>query len=434
MRKNIKNEYNLPKKVLSSGKGITLIALVITIVILIILATVTINFVFGENGLVNMAELARDSYTNDTEYEGELSANVEAYIDEYIAGVNGGSSGEGTEIPTMSISDAKEQTRGMAEKTIVIDEKNNKIMVPKGFKIAGDSGYTVQQGIVIEDVSASQDSEVQGSQFVWIPIGNFKKDNGEEAEIILGRYTFNTSSGTPNIMQAAYTTDNPTNYTNSVLIDSYFIEVAGEHRDGVPSEWTDGLNATAKDLENFIESVRKNGGYYIGRYEASFASGTSMENYKAATKISTKYSEDSMSYTKGTLWNYINQLAASKIAINTYNGTTVESDLINSYAWDTAIVFIQEATGLNYANKKSENSSLLNTGKIGDEVCKINDMSSNLIELTTEYTTYKMENEAGPCCARGAYYYNNTFWTAARHCVGAANREYARIGFRLIVY
>ncbi len=40
--------------------GITLIALVITIVVLVILATVTINFAFGENGLVSMTEDARD--------------------------------------------------------------------------------------------------------------------------------------------------------------------------------------------------------------------------------------------------------------------------------------------------------------------------------------------------------------------------------------
>ena len=39
-------------------KGITLIALVITVVILIILATISINFVFGENGLVARAEQA----------------------------------------------------------------------------------------------------------------------------------------------------------------------------------------------------------------------------------------------------------------------------------------------------------------------------------------------------------------------------------------
>ena len=44
--------------------GITLVALVITIVILIILATVTINTVFGDNGLIKQAEYARDLSSN----------------------------------------------------------------------------------------------------------------------------------------------------------------------------------------------------------------------------------------------------------------------------------------------------------------------------------------------------------------------------------
>ena len=51
------------------NRGITLIALVLTIVILVILATITINFAFGENGLVSMTEDARDITTEATEKE-----------------------------------------------------------------------------------------------------------------------------------------------------------------------------------------------------------------------------------------------------------------------------------------------------------------------------------------------------------------------------
>ena len=48
------------KQRLKQAKGITLIALVITIVILIILATVTMSFVFGEDGLIARAEQAAE--------------------------------------------------------------------------------------------------------------------------------------------------------------------------------------------------------------------------------------------------------------------------------------------------------------------------------------------------------------------------------------
>ena len=66
---------------LNNQKGITLVALVITIVILIILATVAISFAFGDNGLINRAEDAKKYYANDTAYTQESITNVEKYID-----------------------------------------------------------------------------------------------------------------------------------------------------------------------------------------------------------------------------------------------------------------------------------------------------------------------------------------------------------------
>lgn len=65
-------------------RGITLVALVITIIILIILATVAISFAFGNNGLIGRAEDARDYYANDTKYTEQAIANVDAYLDEYV--------------------------------------------------------------------------------------------------------------------------------------------------------------------------------------------------------------------------------------------------------------------------------------------------------------------------------------------------------------
>ena len=65
---------------LKNQRGITLVALVITIVVLIILATISISFAFGNNGLVNRAEQARDFYTNDTKYTEQSITNVDQYL------------------------------------------------------------------------------------------------------------------------------------------------------------------------------------------------------------------------------------------------------------------------------------------------------------------------------------------------------------------
>ena len=412
-----------------NSKGITLVALVITIIIIIILATVTINFAFGDSGLIKQAELARDLTANSTEYESQAMSNLVAYMNE-IHGELGNSKN------TVKLSDVK-GGEAFDKKTTVEDEEGNKIEVPAGFKIASDSGNTVQQGVVIEDVNASTDEAVQGSQFVWIPVGVFIKDGGESSnEIILGRYTFSTSTpGTPTLQQAAYTDENPENYKNSKVIETYYDEYSGLHRDGIASSGLDGLNATANDLGAWIESVKENGGYYIGRYEASFASGSSVENYKAATKVSEKYSTSSMSYIPGTLWNFITQLEASKVAINTYEDSrSVKSDLMNSYAWDTAIVYIQECGNTNYANQNSKNSSLANTGTNNDEVCKINDMASNIREWTTEYSSYAGSSFAYPCVTRGGYCYHSSGYAAGRNNDGIATLSVGGIGFRLSLY
>ncbi len=70
---------------IKNQRGITLVALVVTIIILIILATVAISFAFGSNGLVNRAQEARDYYANDTKYTDASVANVESYLDKVIA-------------------------------------------------------------------------------------------------------------------------------------------------------------------------------------------------------------------------------------------------------------------------------------------------------------------------------------------------------------
>ena len=60
MRKNLKNQ-----------KGITLIALVVTIIILLILAGISIATLTGENGLLNKANVAKEE-SKKAEYKEEL--------------------------------------------------------------------------------------------------------------------------------------------------------------------------------------------------------------------------------------------------------------------------------------------------------------------------------------------------------------------------
>ena len=67
-------------------KGITLIALVVTIIILLILAGVTLNLVLGQNGLINKAQLASNTYANATANEIKAMKDMVGTMSEATSG------------------------------------------------------------------------------------------------------------------------------------------------------------------------------------------------------------------------------------------------------------------------------------------------------------------------------------------------------------
>ena len=416
-------------------RGITLIALAVTIVVILILAGVTIDAVFSENGIINKAKEAANAMNNAV-------ANDQAELNDLLEELNEIMNSEwnnNIEIPEENtIPDPDpgpptiEDTTGIQEETVQVeDEYGNKVTIPKGFEVVEEEGTTVPEGIVVQDKDKNQ--------FVWIPVGRVYKDNTgtNYSDIQLGRYTFNTSNGTPTPVQLAYTEESPENYKQEIklLDDGYeFIEYATRaNPDGIVSSGLDGLNAIAKNLGGFVDSVRNNGGYYLGRYEASYGSGSSVTDYKPLSKVST-----STTFSKskvGSLWNNVTQIEAAKISRNMYDekdNVGVESDLVNSYAWDTAILFIQEMENTNYANKTSINSSRKNTGTTGDKVCNIHDMASNCKEWNTEYSTDTYRSYAYPYVFRGDDH-DILDCTAYRDDIFATD-ELTTVSFRPLLY
>ena len=98
------------------------------------------------------------------------------------------------------------------------------------------------------------------------------------------------------------------------------------------------------------------------------------------------------------------------------------SDLVNSYAWDTAIVFIEKYSdgNSNYANETPKNDDLGNTGKredgTTDKVCNIYDMASNFGEWTTETSMSTSDYNSFPCVYRGGSYDIVGRVTSTREC------------------
>ena len=258
--------------------------------------------------------------------------------------------------------------------TTIKDSNGNKVVIPEGFKIASDSATDVTGGIVIEDVSHGDTTA--GSQFVWIPVGTVKYSGGAKT-INLDRYTF-AGDGTPTAQ-------------GDKAINTYWLELAtSTYR-----------NTTAKDINAFKTNTVKNGGYYIGRYEARTA--TQRLGSASPTPVTVKPND--------YVYNWITQPEAAIQSRAMYNKDTCSftSDLMNSYAYDTAIVFLQEFDNRTskpkvYSMQTSLNTNLAERGtnKLAnpaeqDKICNIWDIANNAWEWTTETSTYS----DGPCVNRG---------------------------------
>ena len=284
------------------------------------------------------------------------------------------------------------------------------VVIPNEFYYVGGTKYT---GIVISDNIHDQDkyenqetvgTDLEGNQYVWIPVdGILGKDGdiedvvnqeGQIDKVLLGRYNY-IGDGVPSEM----------------LFSKYAEETQEEHN------MSGAKNTIAQNINDFKNSVKKYGGYYIARFESS-------QNV-TTNKVESKYNQ--------TVWTNITQIDAGKMCQNLYEG--IYSDLINSYAWDTAILFIQKYSGdTDYSKQERLQDSLANTGKATDGTnydlrCNIYDMAGNCYEWTTE--TYKGDLEF-PCIIRGGVYSN--IYNASIRIGSTIDSLGKSLSFRSILY
>ena len=427
----IKNKRNYLKE-----KGITLIALVVTIVVLLILAGVSVNALFGNSGIIEKAKEAQNAMNKATENDQKQIGELTNWIDNQVNGTTGGNETGGNttggdDNPSTMPKISRLIGTVVDKNTNAEDAYGNKITIPKGFKIlphgttAGSATYTysgdnipaVQDGIVIENGT-------DGNQFVWIPVGTIKNKNNTTNTITLGRYEFDSSTGR---LKSNIPVQSAESYTQEVTLATEYKEL-NTFRQGNTKEDSTAKNATARDLKTFIETSLANGGYYIARFEAS---GTT-------SKVTSKYNQ--------TVLTNITQQSAAKLAREMYGEVKENSeliyasDLVNSYAWDTAIIFIQiYSTGADASTYASKNksTSFEKTGINPDKYCNICDMSGNATEYTTEYSSYNNGIHFNPCVVRGGSCTTGKgvacFYTSIRgdHFTTTSNSD---VGLRPLLY
>ena len=367
-------------KMKNNNKGITLVALVITIIILLILAGITIASL-TQTGLFAAAQDAKTKTEEKTEEENTILEEYEDAITEQVTGKK----------PLKPL----ETNKKYESKAELKDANGNKIVVPAGFKIVSDAttnnATTVDQGIVIEDATGT---DTNGSQFVWIPVGDIKKADGTTTSIALNRYTF-AEDGTQ------------TAQNESAIVSEY------DANNNFQELETSTFGNSTGSITAFKTSVATNGGFYIGRYEA---------RNNGSEKLTTVKTD--------AVFNNVNQPDAATYSKKMYSAG-IKSELINSYAWDTTIVFLQMFGGNDkYSSQNSSNTgSIATTGTDIDKLCNVYDMASNLMEWTTETCV----SSSFTCTYRGGTYYGPIYFVAYRDNNNSGYIDNS-VGFRPILY
>ena len=341
-------------------KGITLVALVITIVILIILATVAINFAFGQDGLIRRAEQASEFYANDTKYTDESLANAAGWLDENLKelGIDTGDGGGDT--PTVP------EGWDTSKVTPVVSADNVTVPVPIGYTASDATGENaVSSGFVIYENVANGTNEVNDenvdtaktsrNQFVWVPVDDINDiswtaegggtDSNGRTNYQGKLYNFSTTGATEKTNYGQGTTS----YREPDVVTGNS-DGTGTSYDGStdPNYVNDILgladsNALKTQLQEefneMIESVDTYGGFYIGRYETGNLvanTGTEPVVVKGNSSISS------------VNWYYMYQ--NSKLIKANDN---VESTMIWGSMWDRTLIWLAETNAENGTNGKS---------------------------------------------------------------------------------
>ncbi len=448
---------NIIKNKIKQKNGITLIALVITIIVLLILAGVSIAMLTGQNGILTQAQNAKTTNEDKSAEEkiklavmaaraqSEGALDADKLVAEITNNYGGTATKTGTGFPVNATVDGKSFTidgdgnvtstgsgngptggtlgtvTGNEEKnTTVQDSLGNQVVVPAGFEVVNPND-NVEDGIVVRDKTHTNTA---GSEFVWIPVGNVKTRDKGTINIELNRYTFDSNG-------------NETKQGANKIDNLYTEDTAANHDNNYK-------NTIAKDIEDFLTKAESSYGYYIGRYEARDKDSTAERTDSSSTTNQLVCTADNYVY------NWIRQPQSAILSRGMYTGTPFESDLINSYAWDTATLFLQTfdnrtnkdslkkysiQTSLNTAlddGFASQGTNNLTEASKQDKICNVYDMASNCYEWSTETSSY---SSGCPCTTRGGSFHNSPNFTSERGWTGLTpNTDRYFYSFRPILY
>ena len=417
---------------MKKNKGITLVALVVTIVVLLILAGVSINLVLGDNGIIAKAKEAQrksaEASQNDLIGMNELAQQ----LGEKINGSTGSGSGNG----------------GTGGKT----EPETVPYLPSD-DFHYDTSTSVDTGLIIADSN--------GNEYVWVVV---PRTTAVYKTTGLGKTTFT---------DADYTSieKDLKDYTSIYVTESGYSDLY--YPDDKNVGWFADETAYNNLKNSMLKSVYENGGFYVGRYEAGI--GTNRTS-KSATNSDGKYTIEGMPtpVTKADAYpyTYVTRTQAQNLASNVNSGTKTSS-LMFGVQWDLVLAFMHNKGNIadstltsnsttigNYKNnlwtiknanakystdygrtftacpnpfkKDADSKILLTTGADSSfSVQNIYDIAGNVYEWTLE----KTDRGSLPCAQRGGDFYDTGSGSPAakRNNFYTFSTDYS-IGFRVTLW
>ena len=339
-------------KNITKQKGITLIALVITIIVLLILAGVSIAMLTGQNGILTQAQNAstqteiaeakeqaqmdimawqserlqngQDATLNDEivktiltgkDYVKELKDtsfistkgdHEIQYSDLYTNGNNqgGGTANAGEEVTKPSTWPENDNVKAIS------DGAGNTIPLPIDFNYVGG---TKTEGVVISDApNDNMENTAEGNQFVWVPVDDYD-DFQRQAGY---NYSGNAEPWPSDYGEA-----------DSTGVNQYLADNSMQETD-----------TTKEESIAMYNSVKTYGGFYIGRFEAGQEDGNLVVKKGKTVYNNVPWSANgSMQETTGTTGGAVE---LSRNFDSRYTNQSVISTLCYGVQWDATMNFI----------------------------------------------------------------------------------------------
>ena len=336
---------------MKKNKGITLIALIITIIILLILVGVSLNLLI-KGDLFGSAEKAVEGTNAKVEEQ-------QTAVDELM--------GELDEVEKEIEEQQRQQEEAEKQKNLPgtrVSENTKYIRdgktawIPKGFTVSGiKSEQSINKGLVIYDIPegttpdwSNPDSvKTKYNQFVWIPVEVKSSDTENSiASFYRSAWTVNVSTGGDRTtgLSTSYTEPNSTNDTAD--------------KTGIAGQITE-----------LTKSIYKYGGFYIGRYEAGSKTERTSSSSQTAEFV-VQQDKYPYNYVKwGTSMSNVSE-GAVYLCNNLYSPTNTNygatSMLCTGASWDSMLDFIKDSShsvtdSTTWGNYKNSETYTINRGK-----------------------------------------------------------------------